>query len=272
MPAADESPTILQVLPALETGGVERGTIEMTQAIVAAGGRALVASAGGRLVPQLERAGGRHVVLPLMTKDPLNILFNSVSIGKLIRRHQVRLVHARSRAPAWSAWMAARAANVPFITTWHGVYSEGFPGKRFYNAVMARGERVIAISRYVASVLEAGYRVEPRRIPAAWTRRCSTRKTPAATGCTALPRPGACRRGRRSSCCQPASPVGKAPNCCSMPWPGFPAAVLAICLLSSSAATRGGSSTGASLNSVRSAWAWPAGSALPGIAMTCPPP
>jgi glycosyltransferase involved in cell wall biosynthesis len=164
MPAADESPTILQVLPALETGGVERGTIEMTQAIVAAGGRALVASAGGRLVPQLERAGGRHVVLPLMTKDPLNILFNSVSIGKLIRRHQVRLVHARSRAPAWSAWMAARAANVPFITTWHGVYSEGFPGKRFYNAVMARGERVIAISRYVASVLEAGYRVEPRRI------------------------------------------------------------------------------------------------------------
>jgi glycosyltransferase involved in cell wall biosynthesis len=164
MSAADDPPTILQILPSLETGGVERGTIEMTHAIVAAGGRALVASAGGRLVPQVERAGGRHIVLPLMTKDPVNILVNSFSIGRLIKRSQVRLVHARSRAPAWSAWMAARRANVPFVTTWHGVYSEGFPGKHFYNAIMARGERVIAISHYVASVLEARYRVDPRRV------------------------------------------------------------------------------------------------------------
>jgi glycosyltransferase involved in cell wall biosynthesis len=164
MSAADDPPTILQILPSLETGGVERGTIEMTHAIVAAGGRALVASAGGRLVPQVERAGGRHIVLPLMTKDPVNILVNSFSIGRLIKRSQVRLVHARSRAPAWSAWMAARRANVPFVTTWHGVYSEGFPGKHSYNAIMARGERVIAISHYVASVLEARYRVDPRRV------------------------------------------------------------------------------------------------------------
>jgi glycosyltransferase involved in cell wall biosynthesis len=145
--------TILQVLPALESGGVERGTVEITQAIGAAGGRALVASAGGRMVGQVERAGGRHERLPLMTKDPLNIWLNSFRLGALIRRQGVRLVHARSRAPAWSAWLATRRTEVKFVTTWHGVYSEDFPGKRLYNSVMARGELVIAISRFVANRL-----------------------------------------------------------------------------------------------------------------------
>jgi len=153
MPPA--APTILQVLPALESGGVERGTIEIAQAVAAAGGVALVASAGGRMVPQLERVGGRHVSLALMTKDPVNIWVNSFAIGRLIRRERVSLVHARSRAPAWSAYWAARRAGVPFVTTWHGVYDEGVPGKRLYNSVMARGERVIAISRFVAARLQA---------------------------------------------------------------------------------------------------------------------
>jgi glycosyltransferase involved in cell wall biosynthesis len=164
MPAAALPPTILQVLPSLGTGGVERGTIEMTQAISAAGGVALVTSAGGPLVPQIERAGGRHITLPLMTKDPVNILVNGFSLRRLIARERVQLVHARSRAPAWSAWLAARRANVPFITTWHGVYHEGVPGKRLYNGVMARGERVIAISRYVAATLQNRYRVNPEHI------------------------------------------------------------------------------------------------------------
>jgi hypothetical protein len=84
MPSA--VPTILQVLPALESGGVERGTVEIAQAVAAAGGVALVASAGGRLVPQLERVGGRHVSLALMTKDPVNIWLNSFALGRLIRR------------------------------------------------------------------------------------------------------------------------------------------------------------------------------------------
>jgi glycosyltransferase involved in cell wall biosynthesis len=164
MRAAALPPTILQVLPSLGTGGVERGTIEMTQAISAAGGVALVTSAGGPLVPQIERAGGRHITLPLMTKDPVNILVNGFSLRRLIARERVQLVHARSRAPAWSAWLAARRADVPFITTWHGVYHEGVPGKRLYNGVMARGERVIAISRYVAATLQNRYRVNPEHI------------------------------------------------------------------------------------------------------------
>ena len=151
--------TILQVLPALETGGVERGAVEMAQAIEASGGRALVASAGGRMVVQVERVRGRHFALPLMTKDPVNILVNAGRLAHLIRAESVQLVHARSRAPAWSAWLAARHTGIPFVTTWHGVYSEGLPGKRLYNSVMGRGDRVIAISRFVAQRVAAGYGV-----------------------------------------------------------------------------------------------------------------
>ena len=161
---ADNSMVILQVLPSLETGGVERGTVEMVQAIVAEGGTALVASAGGRMVTDVERAGGRHISLNLMTKDPLNIWLNAGALRRLIRREGVTLVHARSRAPAWSAWRAARRTGVPFVTTWHGVYGEDFPGKRFYNGVMARGDRVIAISQYVAAMLKARQRVERARL------------------------------------------------------------------------------------------------------------
>ncbi len=160
----DPTPRILQVLPALDTGGVERGTVEMVQAIVQAGGTALVASAGGRMVAQVERAGGRHVTLALMTKDPVNILMNAVRLRRLIRAEGIELVHARSRAPGWSAWLAAQRAGVKFVTTWHGVYGENLPGKHAYNSVMARGERVIAISRYVGARVAAGYGVEPARL------------------------------------------------------------------------------------------------------------
>jgi glycosyltransferase involved in cell wall biosynthesis len=155
---------VLQVLPALETGGVERGTVEMVQAIVAAGGTALVASAGGRMVAEVERAGGRHVGLKLLTKDPLNIWLNAGPLARLIRHEGVSLVHARSRAPAWSAWLASRRTGVPFVTTWHGVYGEEFPGKHSYNQVMARGDRVIAISHFVADKIATRYRVNPAHL------------------------------------------------------------------------------------------------------------
>jgi glycosyltransferase involved in cell wall biosynthesis len=155
---------VLQVLPALETGGVERGTVEMVQALVGIGAAALVASAGGRMVAQVERAGGHHVAMALMTKDPVNILFNGARLGRLIQTQGVGLVHARSRAPAWSALLAARRARLPFVTTWHGVYSEGLPGKHLYNSVMARGDRVIAISNYVAAQVARGYGVDVARL------------------------------------------------------------------------------------------------------------
>ncbi|WP_158744220.1 glycosyltransferase family 4 protein [Acidisphaera sp. L21] len=156
--------TVLQVLPSLETGGVERGTVEMVQAIVRAGGSALVASSGGRLVPAVERAGGTHITLKLASKNPARIWRNAAQLAFLIRAADVDIVHARSRAPAWSAWLACRRTGARFVTTWHGVYKENAPGKRRYNAIMARGERIIAISHFVASRLKARHQVDPARL------------------------------------------------------------------------------------------------------------
>lgn len=156
-------PVVLQVLPALGGGGVERGTVEIAQAIVRAGGTALVASAGGRMAALVEQAGGHNVALPLDTKNPWAIWRNAALLEGVIARGGVQIVHARSRAPAWSAWLAARRAGVHFVTTYHGAYGEGF-GKRRYNAVMARGERVIAISRFIAGLVMQRHQVDPGRI------------------------------------------------------------------------------------------------------------
>ena len=156
--------TILQVLPSLESGGVERGTVEITEAIARAGGVALTASAGGRLAAAVERAGGRHFELPLANKSPFSIWRNAARLAWLIRANQAQIVHARSRAPAWSARIAARRAGVAFVTTYHGVYNEDLPGKRRYNAVMASGDLVIAISHYVAHLLVERHGTDPARV------------------------------------------------------------------------------------------------------------
>jgi glycosyltransferase involved in cell wall biosynthesis len=140
--------SVLQVTPELNAGGVERTTIEMAEAISRAGGLALVATAGGRLEPDLEAAGGKLIRLPVDTKNPLTAIANIWRLLGLIKKHHVQIVHARSRAPAWSALLAARMAGVPFVTTFHGIYNARTPIKRFYNSVMARGDVVIANSEY----------------------------------------------------------------------------------------------------------------------------
>jgi len=157
-------PVVLQVLPALDGGGVERGTVEITAAIAQAGGRPLVASAGGRLVGSVERGGGRHVKLPLDSKSPWRIWRNAAALERLIRAERVDIVHARSRAPAWSAWLAARRAGVHFVTTYHAPYGEDFAGKRQYNAVMAKGEIIIAISHFIARLIGERHGVPAARI------------------------------------------------------------------------------------------------------------
>ncbi len=160
----DAAPAVLQVLPALGAGGVERGTLEIAEALAAAGMRALVASAGGPLVPALERLGARHVELPLTSKSPWAVWRNASALAALIRQEGVGIIHARSRAPAWSALLAARRTGARFVTTYHGTYGEGLPGKRLYNSVMARGERVIAISGFIAGHIGARHGTDPARI------------------------------------------------------------------------------------------------------------
>lgn len=159
------SATVLQVLPALNVGGgVERGTVEIAAAIVAAGGRAIVASSGGNLVHDLTRVGAEHITLPLASKNPLRIYRNIDALAAVIREKQVDIVHARSRAPAWSALFAARRTAKPFVTTFHGTYNKRTAVKRLYNSVMARGDRVIAISGFIGGHVRRHYGVPNERI------------------------------------------------------------------------------------------------------------
>lgn len=157
-------PVILQVLPALESGGVERGTLEIARAIQSHGGRALVASSGGRMSHQLSRYGAQHITLPLASKNPLAIWKNYKALVKIIREEKVDIVHARSRAPAWSAWLACRETNTRFMTTFHGTYGLGGKWKKKYNSIMLKGERVIAISHFIADHILANYAVDPQKI------------------------------------------------------------------------------------------------------------
>ena len=150
-------PTILQIIPRLDTGGAELSTIEITAAIVKAGGRALVTTEGGRLAPEITTAGGELITMAAGAKNPFTMARNAGRLADIIRREGVALVHARSRAPAWSALAAARRAKVPFVTTYHGAYNETNAVKRFYNSVMARGDVVIANSGYTRDLIIGRY-------------------------------------------------------------------------------------------------------------------
>ena len=133
-----DKPTILQVLPSLETGGggVERGAVDVAITVARSGAKSLVASNGGAMVRELERAKVAHFGLPLHSKNPCTIFANIGRLEKIIREHEVDIVHVRSRAPAWSAFSAARRADVHFVTTFHGAYTG--PGnflKKHYNSI-----------------------------------------------------------------------------------------------------------------------------------------
>ena len=145
--------TVLQVVPELQTGGAERTTVDIAAALVAEGDRALVVSAGGRLVPELLAVGGEHVTMPARTKSAYGLWRNARRFADLMEREGVDIVHARSRAPAWSAYVAASWTRRPFVATYHGVYNERSRLKNRYNSVMARGPLTIANSDYTARII-----------------------------------------------------------------------------------------------------------------------
>lgn len=155
---------ILQVLPALESGGVERGTVEISKAITQCGWQSMVASSGGMLAASIGYHGGMHIPLPLKSKSPFTIYSNIGRLSGLIRRYGVNLIHARSRAPAWSAYYAARQARIPFITSFHGVYNLSGLCKQRYNSIMVRGDRVIAVSDFIRDHILKNYACDPEKI------------------------------------------------------------------------------------------------------------
>lgn len=151
---------IAQLVPALDIGGVERGTLEIARAIVAAGHDSIVISSGGRLVEQLVHEGSEHVEWTIGAKSPLTLRFVP-RLEALVRTKKIDILHARSRVPAWIAWLAWRripsAVRPRFVTTVHGMYSVSR-----YSEVMTFGERVVAVSRAVADYISRAYPRCPR--------------------------------------------------------------------------------------------------------------
>jgi glycosyltransferase involved in cell wall biosynthesis len=163
-PSEGRPPAVLQVIPRLVSGGAERGTVELAGALTSAGWNAYVASAGGPLEPIITGNGAIHLSLPLASKNPWVMRRNVGALARVIRDLDIDIVHARSRAPAWSAWAAARATGRHFVTTFHNAYGLGSRLKHRYNSVMAKGDRVIAISDFVADHVVSVYGVDGDRL------------------------------------------------------------------------------------------------------------
>ena len=157
-------PSILQVLPSLNSGGVERGAIDIAIAVKNNGWNSYVISAGGLMKKELDRAKIEHFTLPLESKNPLIIHKNSSKIASIIYENNINIVHARSRAPAWSAYFASKRMKSQFLTTFHGTYNYNNLIKKYYNSIMTRGEVTIAISNFISKHVEENYKLTKNKI------------------------------------------------------------------------------------------------------------
>ena len=164
--ASLEGRTILQIIPRLDSGGVERTTIDIAAALAKVGAIAKVATQGGRLISELQAKGGVWAPFPAHSKNPLAMALNVRRLTRLIREENVEIVHARSRAPAWVALGAAKSAGICFVTTYHGAYAGRSSLKSLYNSVMARGDAVIANSEWTAAAIAERYPAARDRIHA----------------------------------------------------------------------------------------------------------
>ncbi len=160
-----KEPVVLQVLPEMEHGGVEVGTVEIAAGCQEKGIKNFVASSGGRMVYDLQKIKVQHFELPLKTKNIFKMRSNAKKLAKIIKDNGINIVHARSRAPAWSAYWAAKKSGVTFLTTYHGTYGLGFLKlKKLYNRVMTYGKLVIAISEHIKKHIMSEYKVPEEKI------------------------------------------------------------------------------------------------------------
>ncbi len=156
--------SVLQVLPHLNSGGLVSGAVEISKALQKAGMNSFVASEGGRREREITREGAKVIKLSLESKNPLTIILNSYKLSKIIKKYKINIIHARSRAPAWSAYFAAKKMGIPFVTTFHGTYSIKNIFKNKYNSVMVRGDRVIAISKFINNHILSNYNIVKEKL------------------------------------------------------------------------------------------------------------
>lgn len=154
---------ILQLVPRLDGGDIERGTLEIASAVVGAGGRALIAAAGGRLASRLGAVGGEFIELPMFSKNPVALHRTARRLTDLIKAEGIDLIHASNSIPGWSGYRAAQRTGIAFVTTYHRIYAEGMLQRR-HDAVMAKGNPTIAVSDFIARMLHERHGVPEERI------------------------------------------------------------------------------------------------------------
>ena len=159
----EKKPVIMQVLPALYSGGVERGVVDVSKAAAAYGFKSIVVSAGGPMIVQFNGSLVLHIILPLDSKNPFSIYRNSKRLEKIIREHQVDLVHIRSRFPAWSAYIACKKTGCKMVSSVHGSYSTNLFSKKIsrwklkYNSIMLKPKFIIAVSEFIKNYIYQNY-------------------------------------------------------------------------------------------------------------------
>jgi len=157
-------PVVAQIIPRLGAGGAEQGCIDVAAELVRSGAQSIVISHGGHRVPEILRAGSIHIDLPVDSKNPFVMWKNIGRLRDIIKSYGINIMHARSRAPAWSALKACETTNARFMTTCHAPYNISGKFKQFYNSSIARGERVIAISAFVKDYLLKNFAIKPEII------------------------------------------------------------------------------------------------------------
>ena len=157
-PATTTRPlTALIVTPTLHAGAADSGAVQLVRILTAAGHRPIVVSSGGRLVDDVTAAGASFVAMKVDSNSPLAIMRNAMAMARIAREAKCDVIHAHARAPGWSAYYAAKRTGVPFLTSWYKGFREQNALKHLYNGVMARGDRVVAISDQIAELVVERY-------------------------------------------------------------------------------------------------------------------
>ena len=159
-----EKPNILQVIPTLNISGAEQGCFDVANYLTKNGFTSNVITSSGYRIDQLEKNGSIVSKIPVHSKNPVTIIFNIFRILKIVKKNNINIIHARSRAPAWSCYFVAKIAKIKFITTFHGTYNFNNKIKKFYNSIMLRSDYVIAISEFIYNEIKTKYAYSKKNI------------------------------------------------------------------------------------------------------------
>ena len=159
-----EKPNILQVIPTLNISGAEQGCFDVANYLTKNGFTSNVITSSGYRIDQLEKNGSIVSKIPVHSKNPVTIIFNIFRILKIVKKNNINIIHARSRAPAWSCYFVAKIAKIKFITTFHGTYNFNNKVKKFYNSIMLRSDYVIAISEFIYNEIKTKYAYSKKNI------------------------------------------------------------------------------------------------------------